>query len=61
MEKWNILVKPFWKVFWVLTAIIGFIMIYKAFVNPIGEFSMGALVMGCIFIIAAIINFIKLK
>jgi len=54
-------VNLFWKPFWILTAIIGFIMIYKAFVNPIGEFSMGALVMGCIFIIVAIFNYKKIQ
>ncbi len=51
----------FWKPFWILTAIVGVIMIYKAFVNPIGEFSMGSLVMGCIFIGTSIFNYIKLK
>ncbi len=54
---WNF----FWKPFWIFFIYVGFVMIYKAFVNPIEEFAMGSLLMGIAWILIGIWNLKKIK
>ncbi len=55
--NWNF----FWKPFWIFFIYVGFVMIYKAFVNPIEEFALGALLMGIAWILIGLWNLRKIK